>query len=56
MEFPEGGGEGSSKESLLWGRYGYFMELHNPLDNLCLKQSEFVFETVKISSVQFLTR
>jgi len=27
-EFPEGWG-GLSKNSLPWGRYGYFLELHN---------------------------
>ena len=25
------GGGGLRKKSLLWGRYGYFLELHNPL-------------------------
>ena len=27
--FQLGGGEGVRKKSLLWGRYGYFLELHN---------------------------
>ena len=30
LEFLEGwGGGGSKKKSLLWGRYGYFLKLHN---------------------------
>ena len=29
MEFPEGVGWGLRKKSLPWGRYGYFLELHN---------------------------
>ena len=28
LEFPEGWG-GGLKKSLPWGRYGYFLELHN---------------------------
>ena len=34
LEFPEGWGEGFFLKSLLWGRYGYFLELHNEKNHM----------------------
>ena len=29
LEFPGGRGRGAKQKNLLWGEYGYFLELHN---------------------------
>ena len=38
-EFPEGW-RGSKKKSLLWGKYGYFLELHIARGHVCMRMVE----------------
>ena len=47
LEFPEG--RGYKIKNLLWGEYGYFLELHIIRFNSCLENSDFLFPSLPMS-------